>query len=87
MIKFEDKEFKKEDITRLYPAAIIKTGYNNETTPISLDWVDEQLKEGKSVDILKYAIFFHTKDNAVTTFSYEDREELEKALDLLSTYF
>jgi len=87
MIKFEDKEFKKEDITRLYPAAIIKTGYNNETTPISLDWVDEQIDQGKSVDVLKYAIFFHTKDDAVTTFEYQTREQLQEALDLLSNYF
>jgi len=87
VIKFEGKEFKKDDIIRLYPAAVIKTGYGDEITPISLEWVDEQLQEGKSVQIVHYAIFFHTKDGQISSFEYQNRDSLQEALDLLSNYF
>jgi hypothetical protein len=83
MITIEGKSFKLEDIAQLYPSAMIKTGFEDELTPISLEWVDSQ-KDNPDVIVVKYAIFVHTKDKAVSSFDYATREDLENALDLLS---
>jgi len=86
MIKIEDKEFKKEDIQRLYPAAMIKSGYEDELTPISLEWMEAQM-DNKDVELVKYAIFVHEKNGAVTPFYYNDLSKLQDALDRLSKQF
>jgi len=86
MIKIEDREFKKENIQRLYPAAMIKSGYEDELTPISLEWMESQM-DNKDVELVKYAIFVHEKNGAVTPFYYEDLPKLQEALDKLSQQF
>jgi hypothetical protein len=83
MIEIEGKKFKLEEITRLYPSAMIKTGYEDELTPISLEWVESQ-KDNPEVVVVKYAIFVHTKDKSILSFDYATREDLQIALDLLS---
>ncbi len=87
MFKIEDQVFQKEEISRLYPAAIIKTGYEDEVTQISLEWVDEQISKGQKVEIVHFAIFVYLKNQSVKSFSYPDRTALENALDKLSSYF
>jgi len=83
IIKIKNQQFDTDDITQLYPAAMIKTGYNDEVTQISLEWVDMQ--EGNSdVEVVNYAIFIHKRDRSVASFSYHDRDELEAAMAYLA---
>jgi hypothetical protein len=84
IVTIEDQAFDTDDITQLYPAAMIKTGYNEEVTQISLEWVDMQ--EGNSdVTVVNYAIFIHKRDRSVASFPYHDREALQVALDALAS--
>ncbi len=83
ILTIEGEEFDTDDITQLYPAAMIKTGYNDEVTQISLEWIDMQ--EGNSdIVIVNYAIFIHKRNRAVTSFPYPDREALQEAMDALA---
>ena len=83
IVTIENQEFNTDDITQLYPAAMIKTGYNDEVTQISLEWVDMQ--EGNSdVEVVNYAIFIHKRDRSVASFPYHDRTALQKAMDALA---
>ena len=78
----EGESFDTDNITQLYPAAMIKTGYNEEVTQISLEWVDMQ--EGNAdVTVVNYAIFIHKKDRSVASFPYKSREALQEAMDAL----
>jgi len=52
IITIEDKQFDTKDITQLYPAAVIKTVYEDETTHVSLEWIEMESK-GK-VEIVSY---------------------------------
>ncbi len=79
----QDRQFDMAQVARLYPAAMVKTGEGEETTQISLEWVDTLRND--EVEVAKYAIFIHTTDNAVHPFFYEDREALEIAMEDLST--
>jgi len=79
----EGESFDTDNITQLYPAAMIKTGYNQEVTQISLEWVDMQ--EGNvDVEVVNYAIFIHKKDRSVASFPYHDRTALQEAMDALA---
>lgn len=83
IITIENQNFDTDDITQLYPAAMIKTGYNDEVTQISLEWVDMQ--EGNAdVTVVNYAIFIHKRDRSVTSFPYYDRIALQAAMDILA---
>jgi len=82
IFEFEDQEFDTENIKQLYPAAMIPTGYKDELTQISLEWYDTEA--GGKVEAVKYGIFFHLADKSVNSFFYENREELQKALEKLS---
>lgn len=83
IVTIENQEFDTDDITQLYPAAMIKTGYNDEVTQISLEWVDMQ--EGNAdVTVVNYAIFIHKRDRSVTSFPFSDRTALHEAMDALA---
>ena len=83
IVTIEDQAFDTDDITQLYPAAMIKTGYNEEVTQISLEWVDMQ--EGNSdVTVVNYAIFIHKRDRSVASFPYHDRTALQEAMETLA---
>jgi len=74
-ITIETEKFDARDITQLYPAAVIKTGDGDETTQVSLAWVE---KEGKGkVEIVGYGIFVHLGEDDVETFMYDTREEMD----------
>jgi len=83
IITIENQNFDTNDITQLYPAAMIKTGYNDEVTQISLEWVDMQA-ENADVTVVNYAIFIHKRDRSVASFPYHDRTALEEAMDALA---
>ncbi len=83
IITIENQTFDTDDITQLYPAAMIKTGYNDEVTQISLEWVDMQ--EGNAdVTVVNYAIFIHTRDRSVAHFPYQTKIALQEAMDVLA---
>ncbi len=83
IITIENQTLDTDDITQLYPAAMIKTGYNYEVTQISLEWIDMQ--EGNTdVTVVNYAIFIHTRDRSVTHFPYQTRTALQEAMDALA---
>ncbi len=83
IVTIENQEFDTDDITQLYPAAMIKTGYNDEVTQISLEWVDMQ--EGNAdVTVVNYAIFIHKRDRSVASFPFSDRTALQVAMDALA---
>jgi len=83
IITIENQNFDTGDITQLYPAAMIKTGYNDEVTQISLEWVDMQ-KGNTDVTVVNYAIFIHKRDRSVASFPYYDRIALQAAMDILA---
>jgi hypothetical protein len=78
IITIEDKSFDTAKITQLYPAAIIKTGYENETTQMSLEWLEVEAK-GK-VEVEGFGIFVHLGEEERHSFVYESREELDEAI-------
>ncbi len=84
ILKIDGENFDTDDITQLYPAAMIKTGYNDEVTQISLEWIDMQ-KENTDVEVVNYAIFIHKRDRSVASFSYDTREALQIAMDALAS--
>ncbi len=82
-ITIEEKTFNLKDIKQLYPAVIIKTGYKDETTEMSLEWIEVESK-GR-VDIVGYGIYIITSDEEKHIFKYETKEELDKAVGELAT--
>ena len=74
-IKIEEEYFEAKEISQLYPAAVIKTGEGDETTQVSLSWVE---KEGKGkVELVGYGLFVHIGEEKFT-FMYDTREEMDK---------
>ncbi len=82
IIDIENEKFDTRDITQLYPAAIVKTGYKDETTQMSLEWLEVESK-GK-VELEGYAIFVHLTQDVVRSFTYSSREELDSAVARLA---
>jgi len=80
-LTIENKEFNLKEIKKLYPAVIVKTGYKDETTQMSLEWLDTESK-GR-VEVVGYGIFIDT-DSEKHSFIYNSREELDYAIGLLS---
>jgi len=79
----ENKEFNLKDIKQLYPAVLVKTGYKDETTEMSLEWIDTEAK-GR-VEIAGYGLFISIDDdNEKHSFIYKTREELDNAIGLIS---
>jgi len=83
IITIEDKQFDTAKITQLYPAAIVRTGYKEETTPMSLEWLEAEAK-GK-VEVEGFGIFVHIGEEERYTFLYESREALDKAIGGLAS--
>ena len=82
IITIKDKQFETGKITQLYPAAIIKTGHGDETTQVSLEWLEVEAK-GK-VELEGFGIFIHLSDDEKYSFVYESREALDEAIGELS---
>jgi hypothetical protein len=82
LIKIEDMEFDSKDIKRLYPAVLVKTGYKDETTEVSLEWIDVEAKD--RVEVVNYGIFIILQNEKKYSFLYKDRLSLDNAIALLS---
>ena len=81
-IKIENRTFKLEEIKKLYPAALVKTGYRDELTEVSLEWIDTEAKN--MVEIDSYGIFIILKNQQKFSFLYKNRTDLEKEINKLS---
>ena len=81
-IHIENQTVELDEIKQLYPAAIIKTGYQDETTQVSLEWLDIESK-GK-VELVEYAIFLELKDGNKYSFGYLDKEKLFASIKAIS---
>jgi len=77
IITIEDKQFDTKQITQLYPAAVVKTGYEDETTQVSIEWIEVEAK-GK-VEIVGYGLFVHLGENEKHTFMFDTKEEMDAA--------
>ena len=77
IITIEDKQFDTKEITQLYPAAVIKTGYEDETTQVSLEWIEVEAK-GK-VEIVGYGLFVYLGEEEKHTFMFDTKEEMDAA--------
>lgn len=78
IITIENKQFKTSDITQLYPAAIVKTGYEEETTQVSLEWLEVEAKD--KVEIVGFGIFVHLCEEEKYTFVFKTKEEMDEAV-------
>ena len=82
-ITIEDKTFNLKDVKNLYPAVLVKTGYDEvETTEMSLEWIDIESK-GR-VEIAGYGIFVVISDSEKHSFLYESRAALDEAIKELA---
>ncbi|MDD2450606.1 phosphomannomutase [Sulfurovum sp.] len=75
IITIQDKQFDTKKITQLYPAAVVKTGYEEETTKVSLEWLSIEAK-GK-VEVVGFGIFVHLGEEEKHEFLFETREEMD----------
>jgi len=82
IIKIEDMEFDSGNIERLYPAVLVKTGYKDETTEMSLEWLEVEAK-GR-VEVVSFGIFIILKNKEKQSFLYKDRVSFDEAIGLLS---
>jgi len=78
IITIEDKQFDTKEMTQLYPAVVIKTGYEDETTQVSLEWIDVEAK-GK-VEIVGYGVFVNLGEEEKYSFIFDTREEMDAAI-------
>ena len=82
IITIKEKQFDTGKITQLYPAAIIKTGDGDETTQVSLEWLEVEAK-GK-VELESFGIFLYLDDETKYSFVYESKEALDEAIGELA---
>jgi hypothetical protein len=82
IIKIENKDINLSNIKQLYPAAIVKTGYEDETTQVSLEWLEIEAK-GK-VEVVGFQIFVELKDSEKFSFFYDTKEQLFDSISKIS---
>ncbi len=78
IITIEDKQFDTKEITQLYPAVMIKTGYEEETTQVSLEWIEVEGKD--KVEVVGYGLFIILKDEQKHSFIFDTRKEMDEAI-------
>ena len=78
IITIEDKQFDTAKITQLYPAAVVKTGHEDETTQVSLEWLDVEAK-GK-VEVVGFGIFVNLSEDEKYSFIFDTKEEMDEAV-------
>lgn len=81
-LTIQDKTFNLKDIKQLYPAAVVKTGYEDETTEMSMEWIDTESK-GR-VEIVGYGLFIVISDEEKHSFIFEKREDLDSLISKIS---
>ncbi len=82
-ITIKDKEFDTAEITQLYPAGIVKTGYEDETTQVSLEWLDVEAK-GK-VEVVGFGIFVYLGDEEKHSFIFDTKEEMDEEIGRIAS--
>lgn len=82
IITIQEKKFDTSKITQLYPAAVVKTGYEDETTQVSLEWLDVEAK-GK-VELVGYGIFLHLGEEEKLSFMFDTKEEMDAEIAALA---
>jgi hypothetical protein len=85
IITIKDKEFDTAKITQLYPAAVVKTGFEDETTQVSLEWLDVEAK-GK-VELVGYGIFIHLSEDEKHTFMFDTKDEMDEEIGHIASQF
>ena len=83
IITIKDEEFDTAKITQLYPAAVVKTGYEDETTQVSLEWLDVEAK-GK-VELVGFGIFLHLGEEKKHTFMFDTKEEMDEEIGYIAS--
>jgi len=83
IITIKDKSFETADITQLYPAGIVKTGYEDETTQVSLEWLDTEAK-GK-VEVVGFGIFVYLGEDEKHTFVFDTKEEMDEEIGRIAS--
>jgi hypothetical protein len=83
IITIQDKEFDTAKITQLYPAAVVKTGYEEETTQVSLEWLDVEAK-GK-VELVGFGIFLYLGEEEKYTFMFDSKEKMDKEIGYIAS--
>ena len=83
IITIKDQEFDTAKITQLYPAAVVKTGYEDETTQVSLEWLDVEAK-GK-VELVGFGIFLHLGEEEKHTFMFDTKEEMDEEIGCIAS--
>jgi len=83
IITIENKQFDSKEITQLYPAAIVKTGFEDETTQVSLEWVEIEAK-GK-VEVVGYGVFVNLGEEHKHAFIFETKEEMDRLIGEIAT--
>jgi len=83
IITIQEKQFDTAKITQLYPAAIVKTGFEDETTQVSLEWLDVEAK-GK-VEVVGFGIFVHLEEEEKHTFMFDTKEEMDKEIGKIAS--
>ena len=83
IITIKEKQFDTSKITQLYPAAVVKTGFEDETTQVSLEWLDVESK-GK-VEVVGFGIFIHLGDEEKYTFMFDTKEEMDEEIGSIAS--
>lgn len=82
IIKIENRDINLSNIKQLYPAGIVKTGYEDETTQVSLEWLEIEAK-GK-VEVVGFKIFVELKNSEKFSFFYDTKEQLFNSIANIS---
>ncbi len=83
IITIKEKQFDTAKITQLYPAAVVKTGFEDETTQVSLEWLDVEAK-GK-VEVVGFGIFIHLGEEEKHTFMFDTKEEMDEEIGYIAS--
>ena len=78
IITIQNKQFDTARITQLYPAGVVKTGYEDETTQVSLEWLDTEAK-GK-VEVVGFGIFVYLGEDEKYSFIFDTKEEMDEEI-------
>jgi hypothetical protein len=83
IITIKDKEFNSKEITQLYPAAVVKTGFEDETTQVSLEWLEVEAKD--KVDVVGFGIFIHLENEKKYTFMFDTKDEMDSEISKIAS--
>jgi hypothetical protein len=61
----------------------VKTGFEDETTQVSLEWLDVESK-GK-VEVVGFGIFLHLGEEKKHTFMFDSKEEMDAEIGKIAS--